>query len=544
MNKMIKNILLVMLLISSNFVFAQDSLKTNVFNVDKVLKPILSESMKIQSNPNPEVPEIKTPVFEYANIPDTIHKATSTIYTIKPLSMGTSLLPKLKNNYTKFGYGNLNTPLFEVYLNTVRNKEWQAGIFAKHLSSNPSGYNTFSNNVIEGFAKKFSSTSVLDLDVNYCRKNAYLYGFQPENPSPNSSDIQQLFQTIEAKGSFSNIVKDSVSMLYKIGAGFYNFSDSHGISENDFKVFGDFKKLIDNNPLEVKTQLNITDVKNSTTDYQRVYFDLNPRYTLKMDELYLRLGFNSTFYSDSSNSNLFFFPVAEAGYSLITKSLIGFAGITGDVKRNTYRSIINQNPFVRDLDFKNTVNNFELYGGFKGQLGAQTSFSLQASWKSVQNQLFYAIDSAKYNSQMVYYDTKSISIVNLKGEISHEFADQFRMSLTANYYNYSTTISHPYALPTFETKLNLMYNIGDKFILKADIFTMNQRYALVMGTNGNTDVTLKGLVDLNAGIDYRYSKTVSVFLNLNNLTNNMYQRWYITYPSYGFNLIGGLAVTF
>ena len=543
-----------MLLISSNLLFAQDSLKTNVFNVDKVLKPILSESMKIQSNPNPEVPEIKTPVFEYANIPDTIHKATSTIYTIKPLSMGTSLLPKLKNNYTKFGYGNLNTPLFEVYLNTVRNKEWQAGFFAKHLSSHPSddnifkGTNTFSDNIVEGFAKKFSSTSVLDLDVNYYRKNLYLFG--SSNPADlisltGNPEIQQLFQTIEAKGSFSNIVKDSVSMLYKIGAGFYNFSDSHGISENDFKVFGDFKKLIDNNPLEVKTQLNITDVKNSTTDYQRVYFDLNPRYTLKIDALYLRLGFNSTIYSDSTSSNLFFFPVAEAGYSLITKSLIGYAGITGDVKRNTYRSIINQNPFVRDPLFNNTVNNFELYGGFKGKLGSQTSFSLQASWKSVQNQLFYAVDSAKYNSQMVYYDTKSISIANIKGEISHEFGDQFRMSLTANYYSYSTTFLHPYALPTFETKLNLMYNIGDKFILKADIFTMNQRYALVKGTtNSNTDVILNGLVDLNAGIDYRYSKTVSVFLNLNNLTNNMYQRWYTTYPSYGFNLIGGLAVTF
>jgi len=106
-------------------------------------------------------------------------------------------------------------------------------------------------------------------------------------------------------------------------------------------------------------------------------------------------------------------------------------------------------------------------------------------------------------------------------------------------------IPHPYSLPTFETKINLMYNIGDMFILKADVFTMNQRYALLMGANGtSTDVTLKGLVDLNAGIDFRYTKTVTVFLNVNNITNNMYQRWYTTYPSYGFNLLGGLAVTF
>ena len=533
-----------MLLISTQFLFAQDSLKTNVFNVEKVLKPMLSESIKIQSNPNPEVPEIKTPVFEYVNIPDTTHKTTPTIYTIKPLSMGTSLLPKLKNNYTKFGYGNLNTPLFEVYLNTVRNKEWQAGVFAKHLSSNPQGYKTFSDNVIEGFAKKFTPTSVIDADVNYFRKNAYLYGFPLGGPSPDDN-VRQLFQTFELKGAYSNIVRDSVSMLYKIGAAYYNFSDSHGIGENDFKLYGDFTKNIQGNPLEVKTQLNISDVKNSIGDYQRSYFDLNPRYTLKMDVLYLKLGFNSTFYSDSSSSNLYFFPVAEAGYAIVQKSLTAFGGITGDVKRNTYRSVANENPFVRDLDFKNTVNNFEFYGGFKGQLGAQTSFVIKASWRSISNLLYYAVDSAKYNSQTVKYDTKSVSVANIKGEVSHEFDDKFRLSFTANYYSYSLDIPHPYSLPTFETKINLMYNIGDMFILKADVFTMNQRYALLMGANGtSTDVTLKGLVDLNAGIDFRYTKTVTVFLNVNNITNNMYQRWYTTYPSYGFNLLGGLAVTF
>lgn len=162
-----------LLLTSTNLVYAQDSLKANVFSIEKVLKPMLSESMKIQSNPNPEVPEIKIPVFEYANIPDTIHKTSPTIYTIKPLSMGTSLLPKLKNNYTKIGYGNINTPLLEVYLNSVRNKDLQTGIFAKHLSSNPSGYNTFSNNTVEGFVKKFNTNGVIEGDVNYYRNNVY-----------------------------------------------------------------------------------------------------------------------------------------------------------------------------------------------------------------------------------------------------------------------------------------------------------------------------------------------------------------------------------
>ncbi len=539
MNKMIKYILIMLLLISTDLLHAQDSLKTNVFNVDKVLKPMLSESIKIQSNPNPEVPEIKIPLFEYANIPDTIHKTSLTIYTIKPLSMGTSLLPKLKNNYTKIGYGNINSPMMEVYLNTVRDKEIQAGVFAKHFSANPAGYNTFSNNTIEGFVKKFSPVSVIDADVNYTRNNAYLYGFQPEL----NSDARQLFQTFDFKASYSNIIKDSLGLLYKIGFGYYNFFDSHDLNENDFKLFADLSKPIQGNPLDVKIQLDIIDLKKIAVDYQRVYFDFNPRYTLKIDALYLMLGFNSTIFSDSVTKKPFIFPVVEAGYTLIPKSLTAFGGITGDLKRNTYRSIATENLFVRNMGYNNTVNQFEVYGGFKGQLGPQTSFVLRAGWKRVQNQLFYAIDSSKYYSQSVFFDTIT-SITNLKAEITHEFDDKFRMALTVNYYNYNTQIALPYSRPTFETKLNAMYNIGDKFILKADIFTMDKRNTVILGSNGSTTpVTLNGIVDLNMGIDYRYNKTVSVFVNFNNITNNTYQRWY-GYNVYGFNLIGGLAVTF
>jgi outer membrane receptor protein involved in Fe transport len=49
--------------------------------------------------------------------------------------------------------------------------------------------------------------------------------------------------------------------------------------------------------------------------------------------------------------------------------------------------------------------------------------------------------------------------------------------------------------------------------------------------------------DLNLGVEYRYSKNVSAFINFNNILNNKYERWY-RYPVYGFNMLGGLTLTF
>jgi hypothetical protein len=340
-------------------------------------------------------------------------------------------------------------------------------------------------------------------------------------------------------------VKDSNTIGYKLGVGYYNFFDSRDVSENDFKIMADFNKRIQGNLLEVKTQLTITDVKNTLVDYQRVYFDLNPRYTLKIDEHYLKLGFNSTTFSDSADTKFYIYPVAEAGYSIITKTLTAFAGITGNVQRHTYRSIANENPFVRGLGFNNTINTFEVYGGFKGSIGPQTSILLQASWSSVQNLLFYAVDSSTYNSQRVLFDHSTAGVTHLKAELTHEFDNKFRVAATVNYYNYGgLQLAHPYARPTFETKFNAMYNMSDKFIFRADIFTMNKRYTKLIGATDSKDETLNGIVDLNIGVDYLYNKNISVFLNLNNLTNNTYQRWYNSYPNYGFNLLGGVSIIF
>jgi outer membrane receptor protein involved in Fe transport len=528
--------------------FAQDTLRTDWVDVVKAFKPILSESMKIQSNPNPEIPETQTPVFSY-EVPEKRMDGQPTLYTIKPLSLGTSLLPKLKNNYTKIGYGNYNAPLFETYLNTTRNKNVQAGLFVKHLSFNPNGDRQFSNNTVYGFGKRFLGSGILSADALYYRNVVNLYGYKlPKgitlaDVGPNNN-IKQKFQTIEGKVAYQNILKDTSKLSYKLDGGFYNFSDNRDVTENDFKLYGTFGKRINGNPLDIKTGVNISNLKFGNTEYNRVFVDINPRYKLNMDQLYINLGFNSTFFNDSTGTTFYFFPIAEAGINLIKNSLTTYVGITGNLQRNTYRSIANENPFVRSAGFRNTENSFELYGGLKGIISPQTSFLLNASLANVKNLLFYVGDSANLNSQKVVFDTKSSSVFNVKAELNHEFGNQFLLGFVMNYYSYSISIKAPYSMPTFTTQLNLGYNMSDKFLWKASVLTMNKRESgIEVAPNTINATTLKGFVDLNLGLDYRYTKNISLFVNLNNLTNNEYERW-VNLPVYGFNVMGGLTVSF
>jgi outer membrane receptor protein involved in Fe transport len=58
-----------------------------------------------------------------------------------------------------------------------------------------------------------------------------------------------------------------------------------------------------------------------------------------------------------------------------------------------------------------------------------------------------------------------------------------------------------------------------------------------------TSQKLDPFVDLNLGIDYRYSKQLSAFIQVNNIANGRYNR-FVNYPVYGIIFMGGFTFTF
>jgi len=539
---------IIVILALSGFIksYAQDTMRIDVV---KPFIATLSDAIKIQSNPNPEVPQVKKDTFVY-NLPALIAEDKPTVYTIKPLSLGTSLLPKLKNNYVRIGFGNYATPLIEGYLATMRNRNLQAGVSFKHLSSSASPERKFSTNILNLHGKKFIPNAVISAEINYKRNVNHIYasnydGTTQLNPSPNLQNLVNTMPLFEIKGGYANVLKDTSKLGYDLHASYYNqgLNFSKELSEGDFTISGNFRKSIQGNPLEVFTSVETNNNKLDSFTYQRLWIEVNPTYMLRMGKAYIKLGFNSVYFSDDNKSEFHFFPKAEGGYSIINNSLTGYGGFRGNLKKNTLRSITEENPFVRSVSYANTINQFELYAGLKGLISAQTSFILQFSLSSVKNLLFYSADSGLYNQKPVY-DGSTSGLTNISAELNHEFGNDFRFGFVMNYYRYALSYSDPYSRPTFTTSVNTLYNIGNKFFLKGEIYTMNKRVARIDKPNGSYITSnLGGLVDVNLGIDYRYNRNVKLFLNINNLTNNQYQRW-VNMPVFGINAIGGLGITF
>lgn len=556
MNIPLKYPFVIALMLTAGLADAQQSdtlLRDNRIEVIKNFMPVLSDAIKVPVNPNPEKPTLIRPEFKY-NVPDQPYEVSPTLYTIKPLSMGTMLLPKLKGNYTKLGFGNYGMPLAEFWLNTVRNKNYQAGIFLRHHgASGDKDYNKFANSEVHGYATKFVGKGSIGLDAFYNRNQVYLYG-TPDGGSALQKAPEMVYHTFGMKASYQNFTTDSGAMMVRSGLSFYNFNNSGTINEQDLHLTTQLKKAHADIPWEVSAGLRMNNNKLPhygslvTSDFKRTYFDLNPQVTLSGEDYYLKGGFNSTFYNDSSGSTFYFFPKAEGGYKLVSSKVTAYAGITGSLDAGTLRGAIQENPFINDFQLRNSVNRFEFYGGFKAHIGKQTNLQLQASSAAISNIAMYAIDSASAHQVMIY-DDKYMTVKSLLIDLSHQWNEKFRFGFSLKTTDYSLKMqAHPYALPRLEVRMNSTYNMSDKFLLRLNLVYVGERWMRqdmkrADGTFMQADKKVEAFTDLNLGIDYRYSKNVSAFIQFNNLVNQRYQRFY-GYNVYGLNILGGFTFTF
>jgi hypothetical protein len=78
------------------------------------------------------------------------------------------------------------------------------------------------------------------------------------------------------------------------------------------------------------------------------------------------------------------------------------------------------------------------------------------------------------------------------------------------------------------------------FWLKADLFAFDgahYRTKKMQSSQGDPGL------DLGAGLEFKITRQVNLWLQMNNILNNRYQRWN-QYPVYGFNLLGGIVFSF
>jgi outer membrane receptor protein involved in Fe transport len=95
----------------------------------------------------------------------------------------------------------------------------------------------------------------------------------------------------------------------------------------------------------------------------------------------------------------------------------------------------------------------------------------------------------------------------------------------------------PWHMPNFVAKTTIWYSLQNKIVLKSSIYYEGKRDIKLQNLSSTQ---IDGVFDINLGIEYRYNKRASAFIDINNLTANRYHVWYL-YPAQRFQVMLGVT---
>ncbi|MBK9146646.1 MAG: hypothetical protein IPM12_02365 [Flavobacteriales bacterium] len=460
---------------------------------------------------------------------------------------------RLYKGFVKAGYGLYNTPIGELYFNQGRSRKNGYGFHLKHMSSNGGlddvGPSRYSNNSIDAFYRHIIQKNEASGRLMYDRRRISYYGYPSNDKLEDSLSLlggdkdrlKQFYNDIGFAARVRSLYEDSSRIAHDVGLEAHTYSNFSGSRETNIRVVAEAGKqekteyyhatlLIDNNAFRGRVSPDSSEFRQNGT-----LIGLLPSVRTVGRKYFVRAGVG--LYLDALGETTFhFFPQAYAHYALFDNILVPYVGLDGERRRNSFRSLTRENPWLNPAPRqRNTSKLFDAYGGLRGSFGNHIGFDVRASFSSLDDMpLYINTPNTPFGDRMdVVYD--EVEIMDFSGELTYSTAKDTRLSARIDVYTYATRVEdEPWNLPPYKITFAARHNLRDKLVLKAEALFLGRRTAY-RAPEASTDSSvvavstrtqLDGFLDLYLGAEYRYTKRLSMFLDISNLSASKYERWY------------------
>ncbi len=520
--------------------------------VVKPYSPTLSGAEKIELLPSmDEQIDFTIPEISYQLYPKR-YESQFRVEPIKAARMVKMPLQRLYKSQLTLGFGNYLTPLAELNINQLRSRNGTFGIHLKHHSMNgkvkldndlkaPAGFN---ENELDIYGSRFLKNSAFDYGAGASYNSYVHYGVDPELDTVlNREDAVEPYFTAEGKIGLHSMHADSFHVNYKASLEYHYFTHKFEQAEHGARL-----------ELDLDKKLRVLDLAGEfggvwlghypgwdTLVGNQTIFWFNPSVSKGTTQWRFTAGVNIYGRVNNEIFKPHLYPRAMFQFHMVKEVIVPYFGVDGYLEANSYRQVVEENPYiVPSLAVRPTSHKMIGYLGLKGHVSDAVSYNLKASYSIIDDAYFYVNDNSNplMNQFRVVYD--DVTLGTLHGELTVEPNDSWKVFLQGNYYSYITMVNeeHPWNKPEFDITLQARYNMGDKIILNAGIFTIGSRY--YENYNLSLDATLPLTFDLNLGMEYRYSKLLSFWVRFNNMAAQSYYL-YNQYPSYKFRVMLGFS---
>jgi len=549
------NKIFIIVLLSATQVLAQNITTTEV-NVVEGFRPTIPDASRLN---------------EKAIFSDTIKKDRSQVYEVvatdlksdykaRPLKAAKVRPDKISELYgTKvgFGFGNSWMTKASIMHNSKRSKTFSYGIMMNHFANKYDASNALyknSKNTMHLYGKKMSASHIFMANFNYDRRTAL---FLSENPVlPDEENYRNRFAY--TKVSFSAISKELAADKLKHHITFF-VSDFNEFSENQINLSANLSKTINGFPssfeIELSDYLNFNnpDSKFESTNVQSFHF--SPSISLTKYGFDFDLGLEFHYLSDDTPFEIF--PQIKATKELVKDILLVYGGLRHREQRHTLKSLSDDNPYIHSyginqaifsentvLQNLKTTDTDELYVAIRNVLSKDEIFDVSVAYGSIKSFAhFVGTDNLNYDRFLVNYI--DVNQLHMKVNYDRKINEIIGLNANANYYNWDAEVYHK---PNFTCDISAPINLRNKIKVTPSLSYISERKAI--SSSDSEPLFLPMIVEelpsqihMNLEIYYNYTKNISAYLKLNNLTNSKQDVW-IGYSEIGFNGLFGLNYSF
>ncbi len=497
----------------------------------------LTDATKIRLQPAPEIKQVKDKAYTYL-VEERILQVDYEAPQIKAAPVKMDPVPEVYYGFVKAGFGYPISPYLDAgyMFGSTQGSNLLARV--SHHSANDKNVENqrFMDNdlLLKGTAYTDQGFAV-DGAAKVSIDNHYFYGYDREDTTFTKEDVQQRLNVVGLGAKIYNSGETQGNLNYWAGFDVYRLTNNHATKESGLVLDLGLTKWLGDHPLTIQLGTDLTRLKDTTVQKLNNFF-INPSFSFGTNTIRAKVGARLT----SANESFSYFPDVEVLVNLAGGNLSVFAGAGGKLQKNNYRVLSEYNPFlVSELaDMRNT-HYFDFYGGLRGTI-AGLEFSLQGGFKPTKDLALFEADLDKpWIRYDVLYDT--VDIVYFKGSVKGPIFKNVEVHGSISQNIYTTTVEDKaWMLPKLQANGGVTYTGLDQALrLTAEVYVSDAVSFVDLDFGDEPNL----LFDVSLSADYYITKSLGVFVHLNNLASTKYRRWY-NYPSYGLNVLGGITARF
>ncbi len=523
------------LLFTSLCSYAQISSDSTLKNIEVTTNyiPDVAESKKIDIQPTLEEPKVETPTYNYI-FPNAAYKPKSVYSPIDPIFIKKEPVEELYDNYIELGGGNYLTSYLDANIYNTRDKYYTYGLQLNHhaasASKNPNQA-LYSQNRIKAFGLREKGND-LYADIDYQRNVVHYYGYLEDTTSRELGDLNQIYNDLNATAEWS-IQKRKIENVLDFD---FNLFDKLGENENTFRATNTSSLKLGSGKLHIDLGAMYTTLT-ETAIYDRLFIDIRPHYEFDYKKYTLDLGITLNYLNDFGSINVIYpAPFVKAETYIVPDKLRAYLGVTGELEKNTLRSLSYENLFLGNNTNYTNPRGFQFYGGMNGSFKRFIEFGIKLQHEIIQDQYFFINDTTTLRNFTTVYD--DLNRTTISGEVKFDVNQNIDLGFRGNFYSYQPNKENEaWHMPTYDASLFTTVRIADKIYINGGYFATSSRKSRDLS---GTEYSLAAINDINVGAEYRYKKNISGFINVNNILNQRYELWNF-YRAQGLNVLAGVT---